>query len=229
MPDETLVLKSLAAAAVAAAVVVLLIGWPWRSPRPALFSAGSALGVGAGIAAGAWVFGALPRYPPPEDQDRLLLIVLPAAVLAEIIAAALARWPWAAWIPRIAIAAVAARVLLHGTVYLTPSGPDPPKWSPSDASLIFGGLALLLAVEWVLLDWLATREAHRGVTISLAMATLAAGVAVVFSGYLTGGQLGVPFAAALVAVALASLCFKVVDLRGAIGVGLIALYSLVAV
>src|SRR5262249_13528338 len=145
-------------------IVVLLAGWPWRQPRAGRLSAGSALGVGLGIALGVGALGGLPHYPPREDQDFLLLILMPAAPPGELLAAALNRWHWAAWLPRLAVAAAAAPILLHSTVYLKAFPPDPPRWSRHEAWMILGGLALAFAVEWFLLERLSRREAHRGVT-----------------------------------------------------------------
>jgi hypothetical protein len=231
MPDPVLLLESAAAAAVLAGVAVLLSGWPWRRPRPEWAVAGGALGVGAGLLAGAGLLGLAPHFPPREDRDRLLLIVLPAAVAVEVAAAFLRRLPWLTWSLRLIVAAGAAPVLLHGSTYLTDAaGPGTREWSPVQACLILGALAAALAVNGVLLDHLAGQGRGRGVVLTLALAAAGAGLVVMLSGYASGGQLGVPLAAGLVGVTAASLALgKAADLRGTIGVAVVALFALLVV
>jgi hypothetical protein len=231
MPDPILILKSAAAAAVAAALVLLAAGWPWRSPRPGRLAAGSAIGAGIGIALGVFILDAMPHYPPREDQDRLLLILLPAAIVAEIIAVGLQRTSWAAGMPRLAVAAATGLILLHGSVYLNGEpGPDSLAWTPREARRMLCGLAVALTLEWALLGRLAQRQSNRAVVASLMLAVGAAGIAVMLTGYASGGMLGAPIAGALAGVALASLCLSgVLDLRGAVGVGVVSLFALVVV
>ncbi len=87
MPDPMVVLLALGTAAVVAAAVLLLCGWPWRGPRPGRLAAGWVVGVGAAFYLGCRVLGLWPRWPPREDLDRFLLLVLPAAVAVELLAA----------------------------------------------------------------------------------------------------------------------------------------------
>src|SRR5207245_1722999 len=87
MPDPILILKAMAAAALTSAAVLLLCAWAWRTTRPEFLSAGSALGIGLGFFVGCWFLGLVPHWPPLEDRDRLLLIVLPAAAGVELVAA----------------------------------------------------------------------------------------------------------------------------------------------
>src|SRR5579862_3207636 len=94
MPDALLVLGATAAAAVVAAVVMLAGVWPARSGRSGLAALVDVLAVGGGMGIGCWWLGLLPKLPPVEDQDRLLLVLLPAVGLVEIVSAALGRWPW---------------------------------------------------------------------------------------------------------------------------------------
>jgi hypothetical protein len=231
MPDPGLIVKSSSTAAVLAVLAVLLAGWPWRRPRAGWVAAGGALGVAAGALAGAWSLGLVPHFPPREDLDRLLLVLLPAAVGVEVAAAVLRRMRWLAWSLRFAVAAAAAPVLLHGSVYLTDSaGPGTREWPPGPACLMLGGLAAALAAAWALLDRLASRGAGRAVLLNLALATAGAGVTLTLSGYASGGQLGFPLAAGLAGVAVASLLLSAApDLGGAIGVGVIGLFALVVV
>jgi hypothetical protein len=228
MPDPILILKSMLAAAIAAALVFMAAGTLRTRKR---IAGVSAVAASVGITVGILTLGAIPQYPPREDQDRLLLILLPAAVVAELIAAILPQTSWAKWLPRLAVAATAAPILLHGSVYLSGTvGPDSLGWGPQDKWLILVGLAAALAVEWMLLERLAVRDANRGVVASLTLAVGGAGIAVMLTGYATGGMLGAPLAGALGGLVLASLCFSgLCDLRGALGVGLTSLFALVVV
>src|SRR5712692_10558046 len=113
MPDPMLFLK-----AVAAAMVLLLSGWPPRMLRPAPTSAGWVLGVGAGFFVGCWILGLQPHWPPREDLDRLLLILFPTLIAIELLASIPRIFAWLIWLLRLGLAAAAARVLLHNTIYL---------------------------------------------------------------------------------------------------------------
>src|SRR5205814_2274626 len=99
--------------------------------RPAAVAAGSALGAGVGFLLGVFVLGLWPKWPPKEDADRFLLVLLPAAVLVELVAAVPLLPRWVAWLGRLTVAGFAAPVLLHGSIYLTDAaGPGSRKWSP---------------------------------------------------------------------------------------------------
>src|SRR5947209_14240430 len=98
MLDPLEVFEALAAAAgvaalLAAAGILLFFGRP-RTPRPA-HTAGGALGVGVALLLGCRVLGQWPHWPPREGLDRFLLLLLPAAVVVEVLASWLPRWP--AW------------------------------------------------------------------------------------------------------------------------------------
>src|SRR5437763_601168 len=74
-------------AAVSAALLLLLFGWPWGAPRTRKTAVGAVLSIGVGLLAGCWWLGVRPHWPPLEDQDRLLLVLFPAVIVVELVAA----------------------------------------------------------------------------------------------------------------------------------------------
>jgi hypothetical protein len=231
MPDPTLILEALAAAAVVAAVVLLVAGLPWRAPHPARAAVGGALGVGAAFFLGCRLLGARPHWPPPEAVDRLLVLLLPTVVGVEVVAAFPQVPRLLAWLLRLAIAAAAARVLLHQSVYLADlAGPGTREWTPAQAWLILSGLAAALAAVWALLALLMRRAPGRSVPLALSLVCAAAAVTVMLSGYATGGQLALPLAGALAGAAIASLALRgTPGLSGAVGVGVVGLYAVLVI
>jgi hypothetical protein len=166
-----------------------------------------------------------------QDLDRLLALVLPAIVATEVLAAVPRVPRWLVWVLRLAVAAATARVLLHGTSYLTDlTGPGTREWSPAQAWLVLGGLCALLAAVWTLLARLARRVRGYSPAVCLMVATAASAVAVMLSGYATGGQVGLPLAAALVGVTAASLALRRSPPQtGPPGVAVVGLFSLLLV
>ncbi len=224
-------LGAMAAAALCAAVIILLFGWPWRKPSLVRVSAGSVLGMALGLGVGCWWLGIHPHWPPREDQDRLLLVLLPAVLVVELLAALAGRLRWLAWPLRLLIAAGAGRVLLHHSSYLADlSGPGTREWPPALSWLILGTLAVALAVVWTALAVLARRSPGRSVPAALVLTCAGAAVAVMLSGYASGGQTGLVLAAALAGVGLASLVLAgPVPAEGMIGVAVVGLFALLVV
>jgi hypothetical protein len=124
---------------------------------------------------------------------------------------------------------MAAPILLYDTVYLTDlAGPGTRLWAPAEAGLILVALAVALALVWNLLNRLAARSSGQSVAFALSLSCAAAGVTVMMSGYLTGGQVGLPLAAALAGVALASFFLPAQPNTGNyLGVGVVGLFSIV--
>jgi hypothetical protein len=232
MPDETLLVVALAAAAVAAGLV-LALAWPWRVAPPSRAALGWVLGVAAGFALGFYLgvrwFGWTINWPPTEGKDRLLLVVLPAAVLVECLAAfRRVRW-WLAWPMRLVVAAGAARVILHGSITLVPGPfPDERTWSAEETPVRLAVLGLLLAGLWLSSALLIRQAPGWSVPLALAVVGGGAGVTIMVSGSLEDGGLGFPLAGALAGAALASLLVRPpVDGAHAIGLGTVGLFGLV--
>jgi hypothetical protein len=227
MPDRLSLLEALTAAAVVAVAVLLLCGLG-RKKLPALPSVGTALGVGLGFFAGCAWLGVRPHRPPREDQDRLLLILFPAAIVVELLAVAIKKW---AWLPRIAVSACAAWILLYDSVYLEDSaGPGSREWTPEQTWLILTILAAALIVVWASLATLARRSAGGTVPTALALACGGAAATIMLSGYASGGQLGVPLAGSVAGVVLASLILaSLLDAAVATGIAVVGLFALLVI
>jgi hypothetical protein len=228
MPDPIRILEAMALAALVAAVFLLAFGFPWRAPSPARARIGGVLGTAGGILAGCWWMDALPNWPPREDHDRLLLILLPAIAAAEIIIAAASRPRWLAWPLRLIVSAGAAPILLYGSSYVTDlTGPNSREWSIAHAVLIFGVLALVLVVVWWAVWLLTKRSACRSIPVLLALVSAGAAVTVLLSGYASAGQTGLTLPAALVGLTAASLALKgAPEMNGVVGVGVVSLFAL---
>jgi hypothetical protein len=215
MPNPVLMAESIAIAAVVSAVIAWLLG------RSGL--AGGAVGVGLGVLAGASVLGLTPQVPPRGALDRLLLILVPAIVLTESVITGRA-WR-VGWALRATVAALAAPLLVYGSSYVTDlSGPGSREWTTGTAAAIFTSLAAVLLLVWILLTQLAT-QASRSATIAVAITAAGTAVTMMLSGYATGGQLGLPLAAAVGIIAFS-------DSRhasGAVAVAIVTLFSLLVI
>ena len=225
MPDPKVILEAVAAAGALAALFVLLCGWPWKAIHLQRGATGWAMGVGAGFFVGcAILLGGLPNWPPVEDVDRLLFVLLPLAVGAELIGAFVLRPRWLACVVRGLVAAAAGRILLHHSVYIA----DSSEWTVAERWQYLIGMGVALAVVWNLLVGLTGRAPSRAIPLALAMTCGAAGVTIMLSGSLTDGQLGFALAGALAGAVVASLampCSPVI--RGGVGVGIVGLFALV--
>jgi hypothetical protein len=235
VPDPDVLLRvmllSVVAAAGVAVLVPLVAGRLWRSPVRTRVVLGAVLAAGAAFFVGARMLDVHPQWPPAEDRDRFLLLLLPAVVLVESLAAPFyERW-WLVWLLRLIIAAGAARVLLHNSTYLIDSaGPGTRRWSDSQAVLILSGSAAALLGVWVALDVLVRKGRGTSVCVAVAGTCAAAGVTVMLSGYLTGGQLGLPLAGALTGAALATWFFPAPGREtGALAVGVVGLFGLLVI
>jgi hypothetical protein len=135
------------------------------------------------------------------------------------------------WALRVVVAAGTARVLLHGTSYLTDlGGPGTREWSPAQTWLILGGLAVALSTAWVLLALPGRYAPGPALPAALALSTGGAAATVMLSGYFTGGQLGLPLAAALAGGAVVTLLPQA-RFAGIywLGPGLVGLFSLLVI
>jgi hypothetical protein len=229
MPDPIVILTAMGVAFAVSAVLVGAFGWPRPNASLRVVDAGWILGVAAGFFLGCWLLGNRPHWPLREDQDRLFVLVLPAIVLVELLAISPRVPRWLVWPLRAAVVAGTAPVLLHGSTYLSAEN-GVAEWSLVQACAVLGGLAAFLATVWSLHALLTSRSP--GMTHAVCLATTCAGAAVtvMLSGYATGGQDGLPLAAALFGAATITAAFGW-SARGTLplGVAMIGLYSLLVV
>jgi hypothetical protein len=229
MPDPIVILTAMGVAFVVSALLVGAFGWPHAKASLRGVDAGWALGVAAGFLLGCWLLGNHPHWPLREDQDRLFVLVLPAILLVEVLAVSPRVPRWLIWALRAGVVAGTAPVLLHGSTYLGTENGEA-EWSPVQIGAVLGGLAAFLAAVWSLLAVLTSRAP--GITHALCLAVTSAGAAitVMLSGYATGGQDGLPLAAALAGAATITAALGW-SARGTLplGVAVIGLYSLLVV
>jgi hypothetical protein len=227
MPDPVLILQAMGAAAAVAAVALLVFGWPWRAPCAARQRVGAVLGIGIGFFVGALILDVDPKWPPTASKDRLLFVLLPLVIIAELAAALPSVLKWLAWPLRLIVVAGAARILLHETVYLLPDA-GPESWTLTETWTNFGGLALSLAVVWQLMALLGLQSRSRTVPLVIAMSCVGTALATMFTGYASpGGQMGLALGAAVTgAVAASFLLADPPDTTGLLGLGVVGLFAL---
>jgi hypothetical protein len=158
-------------------------------------------------------------------------LLLPVTIVVELLAA-FPRVPrWLILPLRGAVATSAAGILLYGSSYLSDiAGPGTREWSPVQAWLILGGLAIALAGVWTLMEQLSHRAPGAAHAVCLAGTSAGAALTVMLSGYATGGQIGVPLAAALLgAMAAALVLRRTPKAIGPLGVPIVALFSLLVI
>ncbi len=231
MPDPVVILKAMSMAAALAAVILGIFGWRGRTGQPAWLNAGWALSVAAGFYLGCWVLGIWPHWPPREDLDRLLVVVTPVAVAVELFSAFPKIPRWLVWALRLVVIAGGARILLHGSGYITDlTGPATSEWSPAQIGLIFSGLAAIEAAVWVGLSVLVRQAPGSSVPLSLAITVAGSAVTIMLSGYSTGGQVGLPLAAALIGATVTSaLLPRSAPKTAQLGVAIVGLFSLLVI
>lgn len=227
MPDAALYFKAVLISAGATAICVLALGGVRRPASAARLNAACVLAIALGLVLG----GALLRlplgWPPASALGRLLLIVLPAAVGAELLAG-FERVPrWLAWSLRLALAASAGRILLHGSVYLAGVKSEWTAWQQA-FTLTFCGA--MLATVWALSIRLAEQTPGVSIPLVLCEASLASGAAIMLAGYLAGGETALVLAAALAGAAIAaSFVGKRAAPQSLVGVGVVGLFGVLFV
>ena len=231
MPDPLLYLKAMGAAAIASAVGGLAIVAAWRKGHAAWLHAACVLSVAAGLVVGYSLLALQLSWPPRNGLERFLLLIAPAILGVELLAAIPALPRWSVWSLRVTLALVLPRVLLHGSVYL---GGTERAWPAWQALLVMTAAGLLLAGLWGLLALLSRRAPGMFVPCALQASTLCAGLTVMMAGYIKGGVAALVWAAALLttilvvgAITRSSRSLAEGAWPALLGVGVVGLFSLV--
>jgi hypothetical protein len=157
--------------------------------------------------------------------------VFPAIIVVELLASVPKVPRWLIWPLRLMVVVGGALVLLFGSTYLPDlNGSGTREWSPAITGLTLGGLALFQAGAWALLALLARRAPGLSHPVCLAGTIAGAAVTVMLSGYASGGQIGLPLAAALLGASVASLVLPGPSRgTGPIGVAVVGLFSMLVI
>lgn len=186
-------------------------------------------------------------WPPTNAINRFLTIILPAAVIVELISG-LAPGPAYSEARRlkdagllsilsmglrVGLFASIGRVLLHNSVYLQGFSGVDAKWSGWHLYAMLSASTVLPTVMWLLLSSLAKRDGPGSVTASLSLSIMTAGSAIILSGYIKGGVAGFPIAASLMGMVITNSIIWPVDyvskgrwFQSVIGFAITALFSL---
>lgn len=234
MPDPIVFLKALTAAMLTSAFFVFAGGRMFRQTGPIGDAAWRALAPAPGLMAGYAMLDTSWRWPPASALDRFFTIILPLALVLELVSALVARRPRVHWLLRWALCAVAGRILLHGSVYLNSAAPgDPLTWSPVMQVLLLSGMGGAWGMAWISLHRLSDRASSGSITVCIAFSILTVGLVTMLGGYLKGGASAIPPAAALLGTTLAGIQCRPVsgtaercDLRSVDAIGLTSLFSL---
>lgn len=224
MPDPVLFAKAMTAAGVACVLIIAAcVGWK-RPAGGVRNTAASVLGMIGALLVGGWILSLRPHWPPSDALDRLLFIVLPMAMAIELLAAVPKMPRWGAWLLRFCLAAGAGRVLLHGSSHL---GGSVAGWTFADVRVALAVSAVALIAIWWLLVRLIERSPGVSIPLVLAQVTVASGLALMLSGYATGGQAALPPAAGLVAIAVAAWGLKTAPPGACVlGIGIMSLFGI---
>jgi uncharacterized membrane protein len=198
-------------------------------PGASRIAVGGALGAGIGFVAGACALGQQPSWPLAEDHDRLLAVLLPAAVIVECVAAVQRGHPWLAWSLRFVLSAAAAPILLYGSTYVSEVAGSR-AWTNAEMVAWLAGLAVSLVVIWMAAVRLLPTGLGRMLPFALSGAAAAACVTVMLSGYMTGGELALPLAGAVGGAAVAALILRMLRCdTGVVGVGVVGLFAVLVI
>jgi hypothetical protein len=201
MPDVVQMLKGTAVGGITTAVLLALFRSRWLRGPSFRASIAEVLSFGAGFYAGCLVLGIQPRSFLREDQDRLLALLLPGTLAVELLIAWRKCPNITAWSLRLLVGLAIVPVLLYGTIYLSDAaGPETREWSTTTLALAIGGGATAFLAELGALAALSRRGTGIAEVAALAIVGAGAGVTIMFSGYASGGQIGLPLSAALVGI-----------------------------
>lgn len=197
MPDPVVILKAMSMAAALAAVILGIFGWRGRTGQSAWINAGWALSVAAGLYLGCWILGIWPHWPPRRPGPfagrgdsghrcgRVVLSVSQDSTLVHLDVAFGDRGRWGS--------GITTWVGLH---HRPDRAGDERMVTGSDWAYLFGtgrdrggGVGRSQRPR--------CQAPGSSVPLSLAIVIAGSAVTIMLSGYSTGGQVGLPLAAAL--------------------------------
>jgi len=196
MPDPLVYLQAFVIVASASALVALALGWRLRLPNPMLVDGIGVTSIAIGQAVGIYWLRLPIGWPPASALDRYLVVVLPAVMAVELIAA-FPKFPTRGVLAlRLMLAASIARVLLHDSVYLE-------EWAAWQTFVALVSCAALVVGVWLSLARLAERSPGISLPLAIALAIQGAGVSIMLAGYIRGGAAAMVTTAALLGTTLA--------------------------
>ena len=216
MPDPALYTAVLLGATISSLLLIvvgrrLLVGSVHRGAT----AASQAAAVPRGLVIGAMLIGlvvgfgwlkGVPRWPPRQAFDRLLIYIFPLLILLELFVARAqqARRLWQLrtgpysirgvmhGVIALLIPVLAIRILLHGSIYL--------HQLTLAQSILYFSLMLLVSIIWLVLAWVLDELAaddlvssNTGIGLALIAALLACSATMMLTGYVTGGAAAMPF------------------------------------
>ena len=223
MPNVLLLLGALAVAAVVAFIGQVAIGRRLHARRGLGLALGSAVAFAGGVALGLMLLGVRCHWPPREDQDRLLLVLLPLAVLADVTGA----WPrlrWPALALRAAACAACGPVILWGSIHVSDAAGPGSRLLSVPSIILLGAMATaLVASAWRLLLHAQPALPRPTIGIALAMTLAAASAATLLSGYASAGLTGLVLASAIAGASAGTALLPGDAARPPLGIPLVAL------
>ena len=199
MPEPLLYLKAIGATAIASATFVLAMAAVRRPASQSRLNSACVLAMGVGLALGYYVLSLPTTWSPKNGLDRLLTIVIPAALTIELFVGFQRVPTWGTWLLRISLAAAIPRILLHDSVYLSGSDND---WTLWQFSMVLAVCGALLVGTWCLLSCLSKRHPGVSIPLALCLTTQCAGLTVMMAGYIKGGAAAFPLATTLLATTI---------------------------
>ncbi len=200
MPEPLLYVKAMGAAGFVSALFVLAMAALRHTDSTKWWNLLSVPGIGLGLAVGFFAMSLQPAVPPVNALDRLLAVVIPAALSVELIAGFQATPQWVAWLLRMILVAMIPRILLHGSVYIGGSEDAWPLWQVGTTLAV---CSILSVVVWSLLSLLSVRASGVSLPVALCMAIQCTAVNTMLAGYINGGAAALPLVATLLATTAA--------------------------
>ncbi|MFM2095681.1 MAG: hypothetical protein RIS70_2805 [Planctomycetota bacterium] len=233
MPDPYRFAMTLAASSAAS---FFWFWWLGRSGTPSSLTAdeSSARNVLRSIAAisfaiivGYGVLRLLPAFPPRSGLDRLLVIVLPCALLLECLGRFPAFTAGRMTLLRSLWALLSMWILLFDSVYLRGVQDE---WNHVAAFTTIAFCGVFVAVVWWLVVRIDAAGAGPVVPLSLAMSIMSGGMLVILGGYIKGGSASLPLAGAMLGFGAAN-CMRATPRPSSpvLSLGVVSLFGIVFV